>query len=162
MLIVLLINFFLRMTLFLSTFVNRIDKKGRVSVPSSFRSTLELNGFKGMVCYPSPNLSSIEGCTVNRIKKLSDAIDSLGPFSSERSTFSASILADSHQINFDQEGRVIVPSELINFAGINDEISFVGMGETFQMWNPETYRKFKNETQNQAQDNLTKLKWNND
>jgi MraZ protein len=115
-----------------------------------------------MVCYPSPNLSSIEGCTVNRIKKLSDAIDSLGPFSSERSTFSASILADSHQINFDQEGRVIIPSELINFAGINNEISFVGMGETFQMWNPETYRKFKNETQKQAQDNLTKLKWNND
>ena len=162
MLIVLLINFFLRMTLFLSTFVNRIDKKGRVSVPSSFRSTLELNGFKGMVCYPSPSLSSIEGCTVNRIKKLSDAIDSLGPFSSERSTFSASILADSHQINFDQEGRVIVPSELINFAGISNEISFVGMGETFQMWNPETYKKFKNETQKQAQDNLTKLKWNND
>jgi len=162
LLIVLLINFLLRMTLFLSTYVNRIDKKGRVSVPSTFRGVLEQNGFKGMICYPSPTLSSIEGCTVNRIKKLSDAIDSLGPFSSERSTFSTSILADSHQLNFDQEGRVIVPSELISFAMINDEISFVGMGETFQMWNPETYRSFKKETQKQAQDNLAKLKWNND
>jgi MraZ protein len=150
------------MTLFLSTFVNRIDKKGRVSVPSSFRSTLELNGFKGMVCYPSPSLSSIEGCTVNRIKKLSDAIDSLGPFSSERSTFSASILADSHQINFDQEGRVIVPSELINFAGISNEISFVGMGETFQMWNPETYDSFKKEKSENAKNNLANLKWKNE
>ena len=150
------------MTLFLSTYINRIDKKNRISVPSSFRSVLEQNGLKGLICYPSPTLTSIEGCTFNRIKKLSDAIDSLGPFSEERSTFSSSILADSHQVSFDKEGRVILPSELLSSVGIIEEVAFVGMGETFQMWNPEKYKKFKIETQKKAQDNLTKLKWNND
>ena len=62
------------MALFLSTYINRIDKKGRVSVPSSFRSVLEQNGLKGMICYPSPTLKSIEGCTANRMQKISDAI----------------------------------------------------------------------------------------
>ena len=159
MLVILLESFFIKMTFFLSTYVNRIDKKSRISVPSSFRGVLEHNGLKGLICYPSPTLESIEGCTFNRIKKLSDAIDSLGPFSSERSTFSSSILADSHQVGFDKEGRVILPSELLHSVGIIDEVAFVGMGETFQMWNPENYNTYKKETQKQAQEKLSKLQW---
>ena len=149
------------MTLFLSTFVNQIDKKSRISVPSSFRSVLEHNGLNGMVCYPVPNLASIEGCTFNRIKKISEAIDSLGPFSNERNTFSSSVLADSHQVSFDKEGRVIIPSELLQSVGIIDEIAFVGMGETFQMWNPIQYNEFKKETQQQSLEKLSKLQWSN-
>jgi MraZ protein len=115
-----------------------------------------------MVCYPVPNLDSIEGCTFNRIKKISDAIDSLGPFSIERNSFSTSILADSHQVGFDKEGRVIIPSELLQSVGIIDEIAFVGMGETFQMWNPTQFNAFKKETQQQSQEKLSKLQWSND
>ena len=162
MLVLLIRNFFLEMTLFLSTYINRIDKKNRISVPSSFRSVLEQNGLKGLICYPSPTLTSIEGCTFNRIKKLSDAIDSLGPFSEERSTFSSSILADSHQVSFDKEGRVILPSELLGSVGIIEEVAFVGMGETFQMWNPETYNIYKKENQKQTQEKLSKLQWSKD
>ena len=162
MLVILLRNFLLKMTLFLSTYINRIDKKGRISVPSSFRSVLEHNGLKGLICYPSPTLTSIEGCTFNRIKKLSDAIDSLGPFSEERSSFSSSILADSHQVGFDKEGRVILPSELISSVGIKNEIAFIGMGETFQMWDPETYNNYKKENQKKAQEKLSKLQWSKD
>ena len=149
------------MALFLSTYINRIDKKGRVSVPSTFRNVLEQNGLRGMICYPSPTLESIEGCTANRMQKISDAIESAGPFSDDRSAFSSSIFADSHQIHFDQEGRVIIPNELIAFAGIADQVSFVGMGETFQMWNPDTYDSFKKEKSDSAKNNLANLKWSN-
>ena len=162
MLVLLIRKIILEMTLFLSTYINRIGKKNRISVPSSFRSVLEQNGLKGLICYPSPTLTSIEGCTFNRIKKLSDAIDSLGPFSEERSTFSSSILADSHQVSFDKEGRVILPSELLSSVGIIEEVAFVGMGETFQMWNPETYNIYKKENQKQTQEKLSKLQWSKD
>jgi len=162
LLVLLIRKIILEMTLFLSTYINRIDKKNRISVPSSFRSVLEQNGLKGLICYPSPTLTSIEGCTFNRIKKLSDAIDSLGPFSEERSTFSSSILADSHQVSFDKEGRVILPSELLSSVGIIEEVAFVGMGETFQMWNPETYNIYKKENQKQTQEKLSKLQWSKD
>ena len=148
--------------IFLSTFINKIDAKGRVSVPSSFRSVLEESGFKGMICYPSPVLDSVEGCGFNRIKKLSDTIDALGPFSKERSTFSTSLLADSHQLSFDTEGRVILPNKLVEFASIKDQVSFVGMGETFQMWDPDKYSEFQNKTFKQSQESLANLKWNND
>ena len=160
--IVLIVKFFERLMIFLSTFINKIDAKGRVSVPSSFRSVLEESGFKGMICYPSPVLNSVEGCGFNRIKKLSDTIDALGPFSKERSAFSTSLLADSQQLSFDTEGRVILPNKLVEFASIKDQVSFVGMGETFQMWDPDKYSEFQNKTFKQSQESLANLKWNND
>ena len=160
--IVLIVKFFEIIMIFLSTFINKIDAKGRVSVPSSFRSVLEESGFKGMICYPSPVLDSVEGCGFNRIKKLSDTIDALGPFSKERSAFSTSLLADSHQLSFDTEGRVILPNKLVEFASIKDQVSFVGMGETFQMWDPDKYSEFQNKTFKQSQESLANLKWNND
>jgi DNA-binding transcriptional regulator/RsmH inhibitor MraZ len=42
---------------------------------------------------------------------------------------------------------------------ISDEVAFVGMGETFQMWSPENYNTYKKETQKQAQEKLSKLQW---
>ena len=49
----------------------QIDKKWRVSVPASFRSYLSSMGYNGVICYPSFNNPSIEGCSQNRIEKLS-------------------------------------------------------------------------------------------
>ena len=63
--------------MFLSTYENRIDKKGRVSVPASFRSHLSNLGYNGVICYPSFNNQSIEACSQDRIEKLSSSIDSL-------------------------------------------------------------------------------------
>ena len=147
--------------IFLSTFINKIDAKGRVSVPSSFRSVLEESGFKGMICYPSPILNSVEGCGFNRIKKLSDTIDALGPFSEERSAFSTSLLADSHQLSFDTEGRVTLSEKLLKHAKINTNILFIGLGKTFQIWEPKNFEKFKIVARKKAYQNRSNLKWDN-
>ena len=63
--------------MFLSTYENKLDKKGRVSVPASFRSYLSSLGYNGVICYPSFNNQSIEACSQDRIEKLSNTIDSL-------------------------------------------------------------------------------------
>ena len=73
--------------MFLSTYENKIDKKGRVSVPASFRSHLSNLGYNGIICYPSFNNSSIEACSQERIEKISSAIDSLNPLSWKRTSF---------------------------------------------------------------------------
>ena len=92
--------------MFLSTHENRIDKKGRVSVPASFRTYLSSMGYNGVICYPSFNNSSIEACPQSRIEKLSDAIDSLNPFEEKRDIFATSVLADSINLQFDSEVRI--------------------------------------------------------
>ena len=60
--------------MFLSTYENRLDKKGRVSVPASYRSYLSSLGYNGVICYPSFNYNSLEACAQDRIEKLSNTI----------------------------------------------------------------------------------------
>ena len=65
--------------MFLSTYENKLDRKGRVSVPASFRSYLSNLGYNGVICYPSFNNQCIEARPQDRIEKISNAIDSLNP-----------------------------------------------------------------------------------
>ena len=63
--------------MFLSTYENKLDKKGRVSVQASFRSYLSNLDYNGAICYPSFNNQCIEAWTKERIEKDSNAIDTL-------------------------------------------------------------------------------------
>ena len=129
--------------MFLSTYENKLDKKLRVSVPASFRSYLSSMGYNGVVCYPSFNNPSIEGCSQNRIEKLSDSIDSLNPFEEKRDVFATSVLSESVNLHFDSEGRVSIPNKLLKHAKIKQTMLFVGQGKTFQIWEPKSFEKFK-------------------
>ena len=95
--------------MFLSTYENKLDKKGRVSVPASFRSYLSNLGYNGIICYPSFNNHSIEAWPQDRIEKISNTIDSLNPFEEKRDFFATSILSESINLQFDSEGRISLP-----------------------------------------------------
>jgi MraZ protein len=125
--------------LFLSTFTKKIDKKGRVSVPSSFRAVLESEEFSGIIVYQSFINACVEACSMSRLEALSERIETLDPFSEEHDAFSSTILGGSMQLPFDGEGRVVLPPELLASVGIEDEAVFVGKGKTFEIWNPVAF-----------------------
>lgn len=128
--------------LFLSTYTNRIDKKGRVSIPASFRSSLAQQTSSGIICYSSFINPCIEASGINRIEMLSQTIDSLDPYSETRDAFATTILGGCIQLLIDGEGRVIIPDSLIEFAKLNDQACFVGKGATFEIWNPATFEEY--------------------
>ena len=129
--------------MFLSTFENKIDKKGRVSVPASFRLYLSNLGYNGVICYPSFNNNCIEAWPQDRIEKISNAIDSLNPFEEKKDYFATSILSESINLQFDSEGRISITNKLLKHAKIKNIILFVGQGKTFQIWEPASYEKFR-------------------
>ena len=145
--------------MFLSTFENRIDKKGRVSVPASFRSYLSNLGYNGIFCYPSFNNPSIEAWTQDRIEKISDTIDDLNPFEEKRDFFATSILSESINLQFDSEGRISLTPKLLKHAKIKNSMVFVGQGKTFQIWEPTIFEKFKVTARKKANLNRASLKW---
>ncbi len=145
--------------MFLSTYENKLDKKGRVSVPASFRSHLSNLGYNGVICYPSFNNSSIEACSQDRIEKISSAIDSLNPFEEKRDYFATSILAESTNLQFDSEGRISLSAKLLKHAKIKNSMLFVGQGQTFQIWEPATFEKFKVNARKKSKLNRASLKW---
>ena len=145
--------------MFLSPHENKLDKKGRVSVPASFRSYLSNMGYNGVICYPSFNNPSIEACPQSRIEKLSESIDSLNPFEEKRDIFATSVLADSVNLQFDNEGRVSIPNKLLEHARIKNSMLFVGQGKTFQVWEPKLFEKFKTQARKKANLNRASFKW---
>ena len=147
--------------MFLSTYENKLDKKGRVSVPSSFRSYLSNLGYNGVICYPSFNNQSIEAWPQDRIEKISNSIDSLNPFEEKRGFFATSILSESINLQFDSEGRILLTPKLLKHAKIKSNMVFVGQGKTFQIWEPEIFEKFKVTARKKSNLNRASLKWEN-
>jgi MraZ protein len=145
--------------MFLSTYENKLDKKGRVSVPASFRSYLSNLGYNGVVCYPSFNNLSIEAWPQDRIEKITQAIDSLNPFEEKRDFFATSILSESINLQFDGEGRISLTTKLLKHAKIKNSMLFVGQGKTFQIWEPAIFEKFKINARKKANINRASLKW---
>ena len=145
--------------MFLSTYQNKLDKKGRVSVPASFRSYLSNLGYNGVICYPSFNNYCIEAWPQDRIEKISNAIDSLNPFEEKKDYFATSILSESTSLQFDNEGRIIITTKLLKHAKIKNNILFVGQGKTFQIWEPSHYEKFKVTAKRKSNIHRSSLKW---
>ncbi len=128
--------------LFLSTYTNKIDKKGRVSVPASFRSFLSQQSFPGIIAYNSFINPCIEACGMDRMEFLNQAIDNLDPYSENRDAFATTILGGCVQLSFDGEGRIILPESLIEFASLAEQACFVGKGATFEIWSPENFENY--------------------
>ena len=147
--------------MFLSSYENKLDKKGRVAVPATFRSHLNSMGYNGFISYPSFNHSALEACSQDRIEKLSSTIDSLNPFEENRDFFATSILSDSENLQFDTEGRVLLSNKLLTHAKIKNSILFVGLGKTFQIWEPNNFEKFKVVARKKAYQNRSNLRWEN-
>ncbi len=145
--------------MFLSTYENKLDKKGRVSVPASFRSYLSNLGYNGIICFPSFNNNSIEAWSQDRIEKISNAIDSLNPFDEKKDYFSTSILSESINLQFDREGRILLTEKLLKHAKIKNSMLFVGQGKTFQIWEPTTFEKFRVTARKKSNIHRASLKW---
>ena len=145
--------------MFLSTYENKLDKKGRASVPASFRSYLSNLGYNGVICYPSFNNNCIEAWPQDRIEKISNAIDSLSPFEEKKDYFATSILSESVNLIFDTEGRISLTKKLLQHSKIKTRILFVGLGKTFQIWEPTLFEKFKTKAIKKSNLNRSSLKW---
>ena len=129
-------------TNFFSTFVNKVDTKGRVSVPAPFRSLLDSTGYNGILVLPSFRLPALEGSGVDRIATLRKKLESFDEFSSEYEQAQA-LFSEAAQLPMDPEGRVSIPAALMEHANITGQVAFVGAGPVFQIWEPGAYNTHK-------------------
>ena len=128
---------------FVSTVTNKIDGKGRVSVPAPFRQALALQGANHFFCFPSFNQKALEAYGPALMEKIESRIGDLDPFSEEYDTLVRCILGGSIELTFDGEGRIKLPQSFLDHAGITDFVAFVGMGLKFQLWNPSAYEPLR-------------------
>jgi len=127
------------MALLVGKHINKIDKKGRVSVPKPFRASVMERGGSVLYVYPSFNYPAIEACGEEFMRRLTESLCGKEMFSNEQEDLAAAVLDSAHALPFDPEGRVVLPKDLIAHAGISGEALFVGRGESMHIWQPDAH-----------------------
>ena len=128
-------------------------------MPASYRSYLSNLGYNGIICFVSFNNQCIEAWPQDRIEKISNAIDTLNPFDEKKDYFATSILSESINLQFDNEGRIILTSKLLKHSKIKNNVLFVGQGKTFQIWEPTSFEKFRVNARKKSNIHRASLKW---
>ncbi len=130
------------MALFLSTFVNKVDRKGRVSVPATFRAALAAQRFPGIVAFPSFKFPALDCCGIERMEEINRRLERLDQFSEEYENLTP-LFHDAQALPFDGEGRILLPPKFIQHTAIaiEGQAAFVGQGGMFQIWEPERFAR---------------------
>jgi MraZ protein len=137
---------------FRSHCTNRLDAKGRVSIPAAFRAVLTRDGFEGLYVYPSIEAEALD-CGGNAlVREIDELLARFSPYSEERTMFSTALIGTSETLKVDSEGRVILTEALKDFAGISSEVTFVGQGSKFQIWEPGRFRAHLEEARIRVRD----------
>ncbi len=118
--------------------VNKIDRKGRISVPKPFRDALTEQQFAGIHVFPSFKYAAIEALSVGFLNRVVASLENLDLFSDDQDDLAA-IVENTHALPYDSEGRVILPKTLIEHANLASEAVFVGRGGRFLIWEPGAY-----------------------
>ena len=131
------------MALFIDTFVNKIDRKGRVSVPAAFRTSLGAEGFPGLVAFPSYRRPAVHCASLAWMEQQVANLQKEDLFPDAEDDLSSTLFADAKQLPFDGEGRVVLPPALAAHAGIGESAAFVGRGPYFEIWEPAALEAHK-------------------
>ncbi|MGU3497030.1 division/cell wall cluster transcriptional repressor MraZ [Xanthobacteraceae bacterium A53D] len=126
---------------FVSTYTMRLDAKGRVSIPAPYRTVLAKDGADALHCHPSLGdhlaLDAGGNALMDEIEAL---ISRYPPYSDAREEFAAALYGATEILRIDPEGRVVLTDSLKDHAGITDQVTFVGLGHKFRIWQPERFR----------------------
>lgn len=135
---------------FVSKYVNRLDSKGRVSIPAPFRQILAKEGIESLFCSPSLEMDSVDAGGLGLRAAIDRYLDEFDVFSEEREILATALLGESESLKIDKDGRVVLSEAIKAHAGISDSVAFVGNGFKFQIWAPDRYEAYKAEATKRA------------
>jgi MraZ protein len=137
---------------FLSNYTSRLDAKGRVSIPAAFRAELVRDGFEDLYVHPSLDVEAVDCGGHALLREIHELLRPLSPYSEERDLFSTALIGTSEILKIDKEGRVTLSESVKAYAGIMAEVTFVGHGFKFRIWEPGRFRAHLAEARSQLRD----------
>lgn len=133
--------------MFIGEFHHNIDDKGRIAIPSKYREILGNNfvitrGIEHCIyVYPNDTFNHI----VTKLESL--------PFTKKDArAFIRFFMSGATAIELDKQGRVNVPSPLINYANLSKKCVIVGTGDRLEIWDEEAFNEFMSSCNDEMSD----------
>ncbi len=130
---------------FVSHFINKVDAKGRISIPAPFRAVLTRDGFDGLYCYPALNAPALDAGGNRLLQRIKGQLEGIAPYTPEHDQYATALYGMSEVLKIDRDGRMGLTASLKAHAGIGNRAVFVGQGDKFQIWAPEPFEAHRNE-----------------
>ncbi|MBX3576817.1 MAG: division/cell wall cluster transcriptional repressor MraZ [Rhizobiaceae bacterium] len=130
---------------FLSNAVNKIDAKGRVSVPAAFRSALGKRGVEDIYALRALDEPAVNLGGPDLLDRFEQRLAQEDPFLATADDMSLYFYGDGTFLKLDQDGRLTLSDFIRQHTGITSEVAFVGRGHFFQMWQPQRFEAHRDE-----------------
>jgi MraZ protein len=126
------------MTQFMGTHTNKLDAKGRVSIPAPFRTALK-NGDDScaLILRPSHKYPCLEGWSVAAFDALATSMQHMPTLGDDQEDLAFTVFGRATPLEPDREGRIVPPAGLAAHAHLKDAVCFIGLNTRFQIWEPE-------------------------
>ena len=135
---------------FASRIESKVDQRGRVAIPASFRAVLTQEGTDEIHCYPHLDYTAIEAGGARLVEEIKRIVERHPAGSEERESLEIVYFGECEKLKVDPDGRTVLPKRLRDHAGIRETAVFVGLGNKFQIWEPEAYNKFRDSARQKA------------
>lgn len=140
------------MSQFSGTHLNKVDSKGRVSIPAPFRALLRAqreiddgSPEAPLFLRRSNYHDCLEAWSERGFQGFTSRLSQLDRLSPEYDDIATAIFSDAYRMETDKEGRIVLPGDLAQFAGITGPVAFMGVGEYFQIWEPDAAARRREE-----------------
>tara|TARA_Y100000815_G_scaffold195598_1_gene179089 strand:+ start:528 stop:1004 length:477 start_codon:yes stop_codon:yes gene_type:complete len=126
---------------FTSSFFNKVDTKGRVSIPALWRKALELRNAEGnIVLVPGfRDKNCVEGYAPDEYQRMSAAVSRMHPSDPNRRKLEYRLMGRALPLQLDDNGRIVLPKEMRDRFDLGGDVAFVGTGDSFQIWSKARY-----------------------
>lgn len=123
--------------MFMGEYTHSIDAKGRVILPAKFREEL------GIHCVVTRGL---EGClsvyTADHWMALANGMKQLKASKESVRAFKRFLFGSAAEVEFDKQGRVLIPSTLREYAKLNKDVTVLGTGDKIEIWDKKAYEEY--------------------
>lgn len=133
--------------MFIGEYQHSLDQKGRLAVPVKFRAALK----KGAVV-----TKGLDNCLFlypkSEWQKLAKKLVNLPINKANTRAFSRLMLAGAMEVEFDKQGRIMLPDYLRKYAGLSKKSIIAGLYNRLEIWNEAAWEKYKNSTEKDSGD----------
>jgi len=141
--------------------LNRVDAKGRVSLPADFRKVYEhcTVGDHAVLVPMARHKDSIEGFTPTGYDGFLESIEQNDWTAAQKAAVTRRIAGMAKMVPLDDNGRIVLPEAMRAMVGIDDAALFVGMGGTYQIWQPDLHAVFEAAEAEEAATLIAGMDW---
>jgi MraZ protein len=110
------------------------------------------DGYEGLYVHPSIDAQAVDCGGHALLAKIDGLLEGLAPFSEEHDMFTTALLGTSEILKIDSEGRVGLTESVKSHAGVTSEVTFVGQGYKFQIWEPGRFQAHLEEAKDRVRE----------